>query len=232
MIALEILLVSAVGGAVALDKAAVFQFMVSRPIVAAPLIGLMLGDVSTGLQAGVVLELLWIGCLPVGASVPPDETLLSILVTAVTVWCSKALGVPPEEVMALCLVLLLPVAIFSQRMDSYVRRMNIASAHEADLAGEKLDLKRVERECLKGMARFYVGYSSMLFLFLLMGTAVVYSLYPLLPGWVRMGLLRFYYVLPLIGIASLMSMIRVRHALTLAGISFFVFTGFFEVFGW
>ena len=48
----------------------------------------------TGIKAGLILELLWIHCLPVGASVPPDETIVSILVTAITIWCMNFLERP------------------------------------------------------------------------------------------------------------------------------------------
>ncbi len=44
----------------------------SRPIVAAPIAGLILGDVQAGLVIGVVLELFALDVLPVGASKYPD----------------------------------------------------------------------------------------------------------------------------------------------------------------
>ena len=51
-----------------LDRVAILQIMISRPIVAAPLTALLLGDPLIGLQIGVMVELLWLARLPVGAA--------------------------------------------------------------------------------------------------------------------------------------------------------------------
>lgn len=61
-----------------LDRTAVLQLMLSRPIVAGPLTGLVLGSPLTGLQVGMLVELLWLGRLPVGASIPPDDTQIAV----------------------------------------------------------------------------------------------------------------------------------------------------------
>ncbi len=78
-----------IGGALAvglgLDRTAAFQFMVSRPIVAAPLTGWLIGDAMAGLQIGAMIELLWLGRLPVGAAVPPDDTQVAIGATILAV---------------------------------------------------------------------------------------------------------------------------------------------------
>ena len=41
-------------------------WMISRPIFAGPLIGLLLGDVQTGLLVGGSVELMYMGVIPVG----------------------------------------------------------------------------------------------------------------------------------------------------------------------
>jgi len=45
-----------------LDRVAVLQIMISRPLVAAPLTGMLLGQPLIGLQVGIMMELLWL-CL-------------------------------------------------------------------------------------------------------------------------------------------------------------------------
>jgi mannose/fructose/N-acetylgalactosamine-specific phosphotransferase system component IIC len=66
--------------------------MVSRPIVTAPLIGWIMGNAGAGLVIGVVLELLFIGDLPVGKYVPVHETGLSILSTAMALTALGSFG--------------------------------------------------------------------------------------------------------------------------------------------
>ena len=41
--------------------------MWNRPIVMAPLVGLVLGDIRTGIMTGATLELIWLGAFPVGS---------------------------------------------------------------------------------------------------------------------------------------------------------------------
>lgn len=44
-----------------------------RPIVLCPLVGIVLGDLQSGLAIGASLELLFMGSISIGAYVPPDE---------------------------------------------------------------------------------------------------------------------------------------------------------------
>ena len=46
-----------------------------RPIVLCPLVGIVLGDLQSGLAIGASLELLFMGSISIGAYVPPDECI-------------------------------------------------------------------------------------------------------------------------------------------------------------
>ena len=56
--------------------------MWNRPIVMAPLVGLVLGDIRTGIMTGATLELIWLGAFPVGASCPPEMVSGAIIGTS------------------------------------------------------------------------------------------------------------------------------------------------------
>ena len=64
----ELVLASLWAGVVALDTTAVLQIMVSRPMVACSIIGLILGNFQLGFTIGILLELLYISELPVGGA--------------------------------------------------------------------------------------------------------------------------------------------------------------------
>lgn len=68
-----------------LDRTAFPQIMISRPIVVGPLTGWLLGNPSAGLQVGLLVELLWLGRLPVGAAIPPDDTQVTVGATALAI---------------------------------------------------------------------------------------------------------------------------------------------------
>ena len=60
------------GTLVGLDLVSVPQMMIARPLVAATVAGLILGDVETGLRLGVLFELFQLDILPVGAVRYPE----------------------------------------------------------------------------------------------------------------------------------------------------------------
>jgi len=229
LIIAEIALVSLVGGFISIDRTAAFQVMLSRPVVTSPLIGMMLGDVMTGIQAGLVIELLWIGSLPVGASVPPDETIVSILVPSLAIWQGRITDGAGFQILALALILTIPLAILARRLDSGIREKNISSAHAADNFARQGSVDEVERECLSGLKRFYAGYTLLIFFSLLAAAVIFPYLYALLPAFFLKGLERFYYLLPLIGLASLMASTRIKNSIKLFFLSFVVVFSLFEV---
>jgi mannose PTS system EIID component len=71
-----------IGALLFLDATAVGHFLISAPIVTAPLIGWFLGDITLGLIIGAYLELIWIGLLPVGSRIPPNANVVAVVATA------------------------------------------------------------------------------------------------------------------------------------------------------
>jgi mannose/fructose/N-acetylgalactosamine-specific phosphotransferase system component IIC len=65
---MDYLALALLGGVVGLDAVSCAQAMISRPIVAGPLAGLILGDPVAGMYAGALLELLSLRQLPIGAN--------------------------------------------------------------------------------------------------------------------------------------------------------------------
>jgi mannose/fructose/N-acetylgalactosamine-specific phosphotransferase system component IIC len=80
-----ILISSTLGGVFALDLLVAFQLMLCRPLVAATLTGLVLGEPGAGLSFGCLMELIWVGAIPVGSVVPPDFSLAAVFGAASTV---------------------------------------------------------------------------------------------------------------------------------------------------
>lgn len=66
------------GTVVGLDLVSVPQGLLSRPLVAATVAGLLVGNVTGGLMAGMVLELYALDVLPVGASRYPDYSVAAV----------------------------------------------------------------------------------------------------------------------------------------------------------
>ena len=65
---------------------------VARPIVMGPLTGLVLGDLTTGIEIGAALELAYIGVIEIGASVPQDMVSSAILGTVFAISTGKGIS--------------------------------------------------------------------------------------------------------------------------------------------
>ena len=74
----EIVLLAIVTFFFAIDQFSLTEIMY-RPIVACPIIGMILGDVQTGLVIGGTYELMMIGNMPVGGAQPPNAVLGSVV---------------------------------------------------------------------------------------------------------------------------------------------------------
>jgi len=159
-ILIDSLVVSFAGGLLALDRTAAFQFMVSRPIVAAPVIGWLLGNAGAGLVVGVVVEMLFIGDLPVGAYVPVHETGLSVLTTALIVTAISSAGADPGVFTAavtvpIFLIVGLPVSRLYRKADTLTRRVNSRFFHSAEYHLNASQDAPLARENMKGLAVFF-----------------------------------------------------------------------------
>ena len=81
----EWILLGLLGAILFLDAWPVAQTMVSRPIVAGPLTGIVLGAPAEGVFWGAVIEAVYLGVLPVGAARYPDAGLAALVGTALAI---------------------------------------------------------------------------------------------------------------------------------------------------
>src|SRR2546427_2722839 len=107
-----------IGGLSAIERKGAFQLMLSRPIVLAPVLGWALGDAQGGLMLGIPLELLFLGGVNLGGSLPDNESLLAGALTAMVVPAGLAVRTGVDaQLAALGLALLLPLAFFGRRLE-------------------------------------------------------------------------------------------------------------------
>lgn len=165
-------LAAALGGLCYLDRTAAFQFMLHRPLVVATLVGAVFGDLAAGAQAGSVLELLYIGRLPVGASVPPDDTGAAVFAGAAAAASATRVGLDAGSFVAIVL-LAVPCAELGRAADRAVRRINGRIAHLAVESVEEGDVRAVEQGLLAGVVLF--GLTGVLLSLLFSGLGVAFS---------------------------------------------------------
>lgn len=201
------LLAAVWGGICYLDRTAAFQVMLHRPLVVASVMGAIFGNFAAGAQVGAVLELLYVVRLPVGASIPPDDTGAAMFGGAAAAAASSSIGLDPGSFAAILLLSAL-CAELGKYADRLVRRMNGRIAHLAVERVEKGDSLAVENGLMAGLVLFAVFGVSLTLLFSGLGVFLAKSLLPRFgpESHFQFGILLP--AIPLLGAASVFSCSR------------------------
>ncbi|MCW8859420.1 MAG: PTS sugar transporter subunit IIC [Deltaproteobacteria bacterium] len=220
MISVDLLLGALIATICGLDRVAILQFMLSRPIVAAPLVALVLGEPVVGLQVGLLVELLWLARLPVGAAVPPDDTQVAIASSVMVIVSGRFLNAGGIELILICLLVALPLGKVGQYFEHYARQYNVRLSKQVELALENGSIRAAEWQHLRGLISFSLAAIATYAVILAGGLTLVPLIWPLLQGplsyssdWVALAM-------PLIGIAVILGTINVSRAITLFCASF------------
>ena len=131
----DLLIVALIGGIVAVDTTAAWQVMICRPIVSGPFVGFALGDLQTGLVFGAMMELIWVGIVPVGAAIFPDSNVGSVVGTALAIQLHQDLASLPLAVL-ISFVYMIPVACIGGRTIVLMRRLNVTLVRRALASAE------------------------------------------------------------------------------------------------
>jgi PTS system mannose-specific IIC component len=197
-----------------LDRTAACQLMLHRPLVVASLMGAIFGNLAAGAQVGAVLELLYIGRLPVGASVPPDDTGAAVFVGAAAAVAASSIGLDSGSFTAL-LLLTVPSSEAGKFVDRYVRKVNGRIAHLTAEAVDRGDVKAVEHGLLAGLTLFALAGALLALAFSGAGVAVAKYVLPRFGPGSRLEFAALLPALPLLGAASVYSCSRTERTAVL-----------------
>lgn len=124
-----------IAGVGILDGRIFGQSMFDRPIVTGMLVGLVLGDIKSGIMIGAQLELIWMGITGIGAATPPDVVTGGVLGTAFAILSGNGAEV--------ALAVAVPVAVLAQSLGVLVRIINSYFSQRAVFYAKQADFKRV-----------------------------------------------------------------------------------------
>lgn len=216
----DYLLAGIVAVVAGLDRTAAFQLMISRPIVAAPFAGWVLGDPLAGLQVGALVELLWLGRLPVGAAIPPDDTQVAVGATALAAGIGEPAVHSALPAAILATLVALPLGKVGQFFERTARNMNGRLLLRAEEALGNGRPEEVEAIHLRGVAHFALSSLGTYAVIVAAGSVLLHPLLPLLAGAAAEGAgwLRLAFVLA--GTAAILGTVNVSRSFTLFAASF------------
>lgn len=173
--------------------------MHNRPIIVAPLVGLVLGDITTGILVGATLELVFMGAFPIGASNPPDFVSGTIIATAFVIMSGQEI--------AAAVALAVPVATLVLLFDNLLMTVVLTQAsHIADRYAAKGDIEGVERvQRIAGIGNKVI-LALVVGLGFYVGVPLIETVLEYIPGFVIHGMDVAAGILPAIGFAMLARM--------------------------
>lgn len=199
MLLLQALALGILAGLAQWDSRMFGQNMLDRPLVTGPIVGLLLGDLQTGIIMGGSLELIWMGIVNIGGATPPDMVTGGILGTAFAILSGL------DEATAIAVAL--PIALLAQSLGIFARIINSTFNHKADTFALEGNYKGIERLLWSGAAVFFLISFVPVFLGVYFGADVVQNIVAVIPEKLLTGLKMSSGLLPALGIAILMRFI-------------------------
>ncbi|WP_232697326.1 PTS N-acetylgalactosamine transporter subunit IIC [Brevibacillus daliensis] len=169
---------------------------IHRPLVTGLVVGLILGDLQTGLIAGATLEMVWMGMVPLAGAQPPNVVIGGVIGVAFAILTQQdpniSVGIAVPFAVAVQGAITLLFTVFSPLM------------HKADVFAENADVKGIERINYMGMTFLFFFYAIIAFLPIYFGADSAKTIVESLPEWVIGGLSVAGGMMPAIGFAMLL----------------------------
>jgi len=107
-----------------------------RPLIACTLVGLVLGDLTTGVILGGTLEMMALGWMNIGASMAPDAALASVIAAILVIVGKQSIGAG--------IAIAIPIAAAGQVLTIFVRSITVFFQHLADKYAAEANFRGIE----------------------------------------------------------------------------------------
>ena len=175
-----------------------YGFGITRPLIAGPIIGALLGDLGVGIEIGGKLTLVYLGVVGVGAAIPVNQTTATTVSTALTILT----GIDPDTAMFMAV----PVSVLGQLDRMAAWTINSTWMHLADKYAAEDKLSNIERLNTVGQLVFWISEFIPVFLCINFGAPFVEMINTNMPvlfsSWLRVAT----GMLPALGFGMLFSM--------------------------
>lgn len=189
------------------------EFQTHRPLIACTLIGLVLGDLKTGIIIGGTLEMMALGWMNIGAAMAPDAALASIISTIIVI--------AGKQDISAGIAIAIPIAAAGQVLTILCRTITVFFQHQADKCAQNGNLTGIDMCHLGalGIQALRVSIPAVI-VASFVGTDIVQNMLAAIPEWVTRGLQVGGGVVVVVGYAMVINMMEAKHLMP------FFFLGF------
>lgn len=169
---------------------------IHRPIVTGPIVGLILGDLQTGLIVGASLEVVFMGMVPLAGAQPPNVVIGGIIGTSIAI-----LGkLDPQAAIGIAV----PFAVAAQAGITLLFTAFSPVMHKADKFAEDANTNGINKINYAGMGVLFVSYFICGFLPIYFGADKAAEIVNMIPENIIGGLTVAGGIMPAIGFAMLL----------------------------
>jgi PTS system mannose-specific IIC component len=141
-------IVGGVAAALQLDRKEVGQLLLSTPVVAAPLLGWLLGEPLLGLRVGLAFGLLWVAGLNEGSYHNANDTLAASICVG-----GALLAGGGDAGLAICVLLAAPFVEVGRALDKLRKNLNVDLAAKTERGLAQGSTRAVTRALFLGLGR-------------------------------------------------------------------------------
>lgn len=200
---LPALIISIITGLAYLQRRVLGDCQLERPLVLGPVIGLVLGDLPTGLYVGASLELVFMGAQAIGGSVPSNVAIGSALGTTIAI--TSGTGLEGAMVVAV------PTAVVASTFETFAKAGCAAFVHGATSAIDKGNEGGVKLMFHLGNLFHFLAYFLPTFLALYFGVELVTDLMNSIPANIMAGITAIGNLLPALGFGLLLNNLSTKN---------------------
>lgn len=191
----EAILVAIWAGIAGIDQFNVLTHL-HRPVVTGAVVGLILGDLQTGLITGATLELIWMGMVPLAGAQPPNVVIGGVMGTAFAI----LIGQEPEVAVSVAV----PFAIAVQGAITLMFTVYAPIMHRIDRYAEQANTRAVDWVSMTQLPILFLFNFIIAFLPIYFGVEAARAAVESLPSWLLDGLAVAGGMMPAIGFALLL----------------------------
>lgn len=169
---------------------------IHRPLVTGLVVGLILGDITTGLIIGATLELIWMGMVPLAGAQPPNVVIGGVIGTA--------FGIISGQDPTVAVGIAIPFAVAVQGLITLFFTIFAPVMHKADKYAMDADYRGIERINYLGLLILFSFYALIAFLPIFFGAEQAAGIVETVPEWIIAGLGVAGGIMPAIGFAMLL----------------------------
>jgi PTS system mannose-specific IIC component len=178
------------------------QALLERPICCGAMVGLVLGNVPLGVAIGAQLELIFLGTITIGGSLPADLAVGSVLATAFAM--INNVSADPSEAASVAIALAVPISLLAVYCYQVFKLFCTTMAGKYDNLLEQGKDKQALNQNVWLTLMYPAIFAVIAFFAILFGSDAVGGLVNNIPAWVMTALKTTGNVLPALGFAILL----------------------------